>query len=70
MLSCFRDFECYLRILDYLDENDFQLISKQYNSKYIAYKFVPGVYTFKDNSEVLSRGSQKGIRTQKNATTT
>ena len=52
----FRGFESYLRILSSRDQNDFQLILKQYNSKFITYKFPPGVYTFKDLSEVLSKG--------------
>ena len=32
------------------------MILKQYNSKFITYKNPAGVYTFKDLSEVLSRG--------------
>ena len=56
MHSSFRDSESYLRILCSLDENDLQLILKQYNSKFTKYKFPPGVYTFKDICVVLSRG--------------
>ena len=38
-----------------LDENDIQLILKQYNSKFITSKIPPGNDTFEDLSEVLSR---------------
>ena len=34
--SLFRDFESYLRIVVGLDEKDFQLILKQYNSHFIT----------------------------------
>ena len=54
--SSFRDFESYLRISSPLGENDIQLILKQNSSKFITYKFSPGVHTFKDLAEVLSRG--------------
>ena len=53
------DFENYIRILTGLNEDDIQLILKQYNSKFITYEFSPGIYTFKDISEVLSRGFEK-----------
>ena len=39
-----------------LDENDIQLVLKQYNSKFTTYKDPPGVYTLKNLSIVLSRG--------------
>ena len=51
-----RDFERYLRNLTGLNEDDIQLLLKQYNSKFKTYKVSPGVYTFKDLSEVPSRG--------------
>ena len=54
--STFRDFESYLRILAGLDEDDNQLILKQYNSKFKTYKIFPGAYTFKDFTMVLSIG--------------
>ena len=60
-----RDFESYLRILSSLDENDIQLILKQYNSKFITYKIPPGVYTIKDLSEVLSRGFKNEFELRK-----
>ena len=54
--SLFRDFENSLRIFTCLNENDTQLMSKQYNSNFTTYKVSAGAYTFKDLSEVLSRG--------------
>ena len=57
--SSFRDFESNLRILTGLNEDDIQLIIKQYNSKFISYEISPVIYTFKDISEVLSRGFEK-----------
>ena len=65
MHSSIRDFESYLRTLSSLDENDIQLILKQYNSKFITYKLPPGVYTFKDLSEVLSRGFKNEFEIRK-----
>ena len=56
MRSSFRDFERYLRLLGSLDENDIQLILKQYNSNFTTYKIPPAAYIFKDLSEVLSKG--------------
>ena len=56
VFSPYRDFERYLRTLTGLNEDDIQLILKQYNSKFITYKNPPGAYTFKDLSIVLSRG--------------
>ena len=57
--SSFRDFESYLRSLTGLKEDDIQLILKQYKSNFIRYESFPGFYTFKDISEVLSRGFEK-----------
>ena len=59
--SSFRDFESYLRILTSLNEDDIQLLLKQYISKFIIYEISPGIYTFKDISEVLSRAFGKEI---------
>ena len=39
-----------------LNEDDIQLLSKQYNSKFITYETSPGYYTFNDLEEILSRG--------------
>ena len=48
--SHFRDFESYLRIVVGLDEEDFQLILKQYYSHFITYELTPGFYTIQDIS--------------------
>ena len=49
--SNFRDFESYLRIVIGLDEEDIQLISKQYNSHFVTYEITPGIYTIQDISD-------------------
>ena len=41
--SVFRDFERYLRIVVGLDEEDIQLILKEYNSHFITYELTPGI---------------------------
>ena len=41
MHSSFRDFESYLRMFCPLDENDGQLVLKQYNSKFTTCKIPP-----------------------------
>ena len=46
--SSFRDFESYLRIFVGLEEDDIQLILKQYNEKFVTYKLDPGNYTIED----------------------
>ena len=46
--SPFRDFESYLRIVIGLDEDDIQLILKQYNEKFITFELDPGNYTIED----------------------
>ena len=51
--SPFRDFECYLIIVVGLDEKDLQLILKQYNSFFFFYEISLGIYTIRDNSEVV-----------------
>ena len=60
--SSFRDFESYLRTLTGFEEDDIQLILKQNNSKLTTYKISPDIYTFKDISEVLSRGFEKKLK--------
>ena len=40
--SQFRDFESYLRIIVGLEEDDIQLILKQYNEKIVTYELDPG----------------------------
>ena len=49
----FRDFESYLRNVVGLDEEDIQLIFKQYNSHFITYELTPGNYTIRDISDTI-----------------
>ena len=51
--SQFRNFETYLRIRVGLDEEDIQLVLKEYNSHFITYELSPGIYTIKDISDVF-----------------
>ena len=51
--SPFRDFESYLRMVVGLDEEDIQLILKQYNSHFITYELTPGIYTIQDISDAV-----------------
>ena len=44
----FRDFGSYLTIVNGLDEDDIQVISKQYNEKVVTYELDPGNYTIED----------------------
>ena len=51
--SQFRDFETYLRIGVGLDEEDVQLILREYNSHFKTYELSPGVYTIQDISDTV-----------------
>ena len=51
--SQFRDFESYLRIVVRLDEEDIQLILKEYNSRFITYELPPGIYSIQDTSDTV-----------------
>ena len=51
--SPFRDFESYLRLVVGLDEEDIQLILKEYNSHFITYELTPGIYTIQDISDAI-----------------
>ena len=51
--SLFRDFESYLRIVVGLDEEDIQLVLKEYNSHFITYELTPGIYTIQDISDAI-----------------
>ena len=42
-----------MRIVVGLDEEDIQLISKQYNSRFITYELTPGIYTIQIISDVV-----------------
>ena len=60
--SSFRDFESYLRIIIGLEEDDIQLILKQYNEKFVSYELDPGNYTIDDiQKAVHPLGDHKGI---------
>ena len=51
--SPFRDFENYLRIVIGLDEDDIQMISKQYNAKFVTYELDLSNYTIEDLRKVV-----------------
>ena len=51
--SSFRDFESYLRLVIGLDEEDIQLILKEYNSHFVTYQLTPGIYTMQDISDAI-----------------
>ena len=51
--SVFQDFESYLRTEVDLVQDDVKLVLDEYNSSFITCKLEPGIYTFKDISEVL-----------------
>ena len=49
----FQDFESFLRTQIDLTEDDVKLVLDEYNSSFITYELEPGIFTFKDISEVL-----------------
>ena len=51
--SSFRDFESYLRLAIGLNEEDIQLILKEYNSHFITHEITPGIYTIQDISDAI-----------------
>ena len=51
--SVFQDFESFIRTQIDLVEDDIKLVLDEYNSSFITYELEPGIYTFKDISEVL-----------------
>ena len=51
--SLFRDFESCLRIVVRLDEEDFQLILKEYNSHFLTYELPPGIYSIQNFSDTI-----------------
>ena len=60
-ISLFRDFETYLRIVGNLEEDDIQLILKQFDSNFVTYEVSPGIYTIKDDPEVVyTMGDHEG----------
>ena len=59
--SPFRHFECYLRIVIGLEEDNIQLILKQYNEKFFTYELDPGNYTIEDiQKAVYPPGDHEG----------
>ena len=51
--SLFRDFESYLTSVVGLDEDDIQLIVKQYNAHFVTYELDPANYTIEDLQEAV-----------------
>ena len=51
--SPFSDFESYLRIVVGLDEDDIQLLLKQYVSISVTYEILPGVYSTRDFAKAV-----------------
>ena len=49
----FRDFEKYPKIVVGFEEDDFQLILKQFNSNAVTYETSPGIYSIKVISEFV-----------------
>ena len=60
--SLFQDFESYLRTEVDLVEDDIRLVLDEYNSSSITYELQPGIYTFKDLSEVFLLSFNLSIR--------
>ena len=59
--SPFRDFESFLRMRGDLDEDDIQLILKQYNSNFVTYELDTGNYTIEDLQKAVYRlGDHEG----------
>ena len=59
--SSFRDFESYFRITIGLEEDNIQLILKQYNEKFVSYELDPGNYSIEDiQKAVYSLGDHEG----------
>ena len=59
--SPFRYFESYLRIFVGLEEDNIQLILKQYNEKFVTYELNPGNYTIEDlKKAVYPLGDHEG----------
>ena len=56
--SMLQDFESYLRIEVDLVEDDIRLILDENKSNFLNFELLPGFYTFKNISQVLSRNFQ------------
>ena len=53
--SIFQDLESYIRTEVDLVQDDIRLVLDEYNSSFLTYENLPGFYTFKDLSEILSK---------------
>ena len=51
--SSIRDFESYFRLVVGLDEEDIQLILKEYISHFVTHELTPGIYTIQDISTLF-----------------
>ena len=61
--SPFRGFESYPRSVVGSDEDDIQLILKQYISNFVTYEIPPSIYSIKDISEVVyTMGDHEGTK--------
>ena len=58
--SPFREFESYPRNVVGLDEDDIQLILKQYNWNFVTCEIAPGIYSIKDISEAVYKMGDHG----------
>ena len=51
--SVFQDFESFLRTQIDLIEDDIKLVLEEYNSNFVTYELVPGIYRYRDIAETL-----------------
>ena len=51
--SVFQDFESFLRAQIDLVEDDIKLVLDEYNSNFVTYELVPGIYRYRDIAEAL-----------------
>ena len=59
--SPFRDFESYLRIVVGLEEDNIQLILRQYNERFVTYELEPGNYNIENvQKAVYPLGDHEG----------
>ena len=59
--SPFRDFESSIRIVNGLDQDDFQMVLKQYTSSFVTCELSPGRYTIRVFSKaVYTMGDHEG----------
>ena len=59
--SIFQDFDRFLRTEIDLVEDDVRLVLDESSSNFITYEIKPGIYIFRDLSEVLTKNSQLGF---------